>query len=163
MRRKNFFKKAPSLNFQYMPKTVKVKADPRLTKTGKSKCAGGKRPDLGNVYFRSGWEANYARYLNWLQAQGKIFKWQFEPQNFEFRNKKGDLYRRNSFYLPDFKVWERPMSEPCFHEVKGWMDKDSKVKLKRMKEQYPQIRVILIDKKQYESVKQLKALIPNWE
>jgi len=37
----------------------------------------GKRPDLGDVYFRSGWEANFARILNF---QGKT--WEFENKTF---------------------------------------------------------------------------------
>lgn len=40
---------------------------------------GGKR-----CYFRSKWEANYARYLQWMKDQGKIAEWEHEPETFWF-------------------------------------------------------------------------------
>ena len=44
---------------------------------------GGTRKDLG-FYVRSTWEANYARYLKWLQLNGQIEEWAYEPKTFEF-------------------------------------------------------------------------------
>ena len=44
---------------------------------------GGIRKDLG-IYVRSSWEANYARYLNFLKKSGAILRWEFEPTEFEF-------------------------------------------------------------------------------
>lgn len=40
-----------------------------------------------------------------------------------------------------------------YHEVKGWMDPKSKTKLKRMKLYYPEIKIKLIEKKQYNEIK----------
>lgn len=40
---------------------------------------GGIRPDLGR-YFRSAWEANIARYLNFLQKHGEIESWEYESE-----------------------------------------------------------------------------------
>ena len=47
---------------------------------------GGKREDLGGLYVRSAWEANYCRYLSWLIEQGEI-----TPQTGEAIAKRLDL------------------------------------------------------------------------
>ena len=126
---------------------------------GKRKTRKGKRTDLDGVYFRSAWEANYARYLNFLIKQQCLYKWEYETCEFEFPVKRG---RR--FYLPDFKIWERRNSEPYFVEIKGYMDQVSRTKLKRMKKYYPEIRVDLVQAKQYYEIKKkLSKAIPNWE
>lgn len=132
-------------------KIVKGKPHP----TGK----GGKRPDLGNVYFRSSWEANWARYLNWLIEQGQVVRWEFEPDTFEFKSIK----RGSRFYTPDFKVFN-PSGSIEYHEVKGWMTPESKTKLKRMNRHYPEVKIVLVDKTYYRSVAdKLKRVIANWE
>lgn len=119
----------------------------------------GKREDLNNLFVRSSWEANYARYLNWLVGLGEIKSWEYEPEEFEFKTiKKG-----NRFYIPDFKVTNNDGSIE-YHEVKGYMDADSKTKLNRMAKYYPDIKIVLIDSPVYRALhKQLKNLIPNWE
>lgn len=120
----------------------------------------GKRADLGNVFFRSGWEANYARYLNFLVSQKMIYKWEFEPDTFWFN----EIKRGTRHYLPDFKVWDKKNSEPYYVEIKGHMDAKSRTKLKRMAKYYPHIRVDLIQGKQYNEIKsKLSSIIPNWE
>lgn len=120
---------------------------------------GGKRPDLENRYFRSSWEANYARYLNYLVQKKKILRWEYEPDTFEFHAiKKG-----TRFYTPDFKVYQSPESFE-FHEVKGWMDAKSKTRQKRMSKYYPQIKVIIIDKSWFRrNGSLLSGIIQNWE
>lgn len=120
---------------------------------------GGRRDDLGGQYFRSAWEANYARYLNWLIEQKQIVKWEFEPDTFEFKGIK----RGTRFYTPDFKVFTGN-DEYAYHEVKGWMDPASRTKLQRMAKYYPTEKVILIDRMPYMSIaKQMAGIIPNWE
>ncbi len=119
----------------------------------------GRREDLGEIYFRSSWEANYARYLNILVKNKTIVKWEFEPDTFVFFN----VVRGPKSYLPDFKVW---LSDTTFeyHEIKGWMDAKSKSKLKKMAKYYPAISLILIDSKTYKAIeKQYKSSIPTWE
>jgi hypothetical protein len=120
---------------------------------------GGKRDDLGGLYVRSSWEANYARYLNWLVEQGQIAKWEYEPDVFEFVTvKKG-----SRFYVPDFKITNLDGSIE-YHEVKGWMDPKSVTKLKRMAKYYPDIVLHVIDQDVYRAVaKTMKRVIPNWE
>lgn len=133
-------------------KTKRVKG--RHTSRGR----GGKRSDLGDRYFRSRWEANYARYLNWLISIGQIARWEFEVDTFEFPVKRG-----NRFYTPDFKVWNNDGSFE-YHEIKGWLDSDSKTKLKRMGIHHKQVKVVLIDKPQYRALaKQVAGFIPGWE
>ena len=118
----------------------------------------GKREDLGGLYVRSSWEANYARYLNWLISIGEIDRWEYEPDEFEFT----EIKRGTRFYLPDFKVFIG--AEVEYHEVKGWMDKKSKTKLKRMAKYYPEVRVIVIDGDAYRALaRDVKRLVPNWE
>src|ERR1700733_3907156 len=110
----------------------------------KKRSNGGKRADLDNVYFRSSWEANYARFLNYLMSIGEIKEWDFEPEEFEFVGIK----RGTRFYLPDFKITNKDGSVE-YHEVKGYMDATSRTKLKRMAKFYPHIKIVLIDKKYY--------------
>lgn len=119
----------------------------------------GKRKDLNDLYVRSSWEANYARYLNWLVSINEIKKWEYEPDEFEFKNIK----RGTRFYIPDFKIFNNDGSIE-YHEVKGYMDKKSITKLKRMTKYYPEIKVIIIDRDVYYAIaRQIKNLIPNWE
>lgn len=125
-----------------------------------SRCRGGKRPDLGDQYFRSRWEANIARYLNLLMASGEICRWEYEPDTFWFHKIK----RGTRSYTPDFKVWEKKDSEPYYIEVKGWMTKQSKTRLDRMKRYYPGVRIDLIEQSRYRQImRTAKALIPEWE
>ena len=115
---------------------------------------GGKRDDLGGTYFRSSWEANYARILNLLMEQHSVAHWEFEPDIFELDGEK---------YLPDFKVFEDDGSF-AYHEVKGYMDKTSKRKLTKMGEEHPDISVILIDAGKYGELEQAYApIIDSWE
>lgn len=120
---------------------------------------GGKRPDLGDMYFRSAWEANYARYLNWLKSLGEIRDWRYEPKTFEFSTIK----RGNRFYTPDFEVTERS-GNVLYHELKGWMDHDSRTKLTRMAKFYPDVKIIVVDKPAYYAIaRQVRKLIVGWE
>jgi hypothetical protein len=124
-----------------------------------SRTRGGKREDLDGAYFRSGWEANYARYLNWQIKNGLIQGWEYEPETFEFVGIK----RGSRFYTPDFKVLLNS-GEVEYHEIKGWMDNRSKTKLRRMTKYHPTIKIVLIGEKQYYAIaKQISACIPNWE
>jgi len=124
----------------------------RGSKTGKS-------ADLGDIFFRSAWEANYARYLNWLVSIGEIQSWEYEPDEFEFKGIK----RGTRFYLPDFKILTNS-NHYEYHEIKGWMDAKSKTKIKRMRKYYPDVKLIVIDKDAYRALaKDVKGFIPNWE
>lgn len=111
------------------------------------------------TYYRSKREANYARYLQWLLERGELHQWEYEPQRFWFPLKSG-----NNSYTPDFKVWPAP-GRYEWHEVKGWLDKPSATKLKRMKKYHPQEpEVRLVMGKEVGAIgEQLGGVIPNWE
>lgn len=115
---------------------------------------GGKRN-----FYRSRWEANYARYLEWLKQNGKIAEWQHEPETFWFEAIK----RGVRSYKPDFRVWEQN-GQSNLHEVKGWMDARSKTTLKRMAKYHPTETVIVIREKQYNEIaRKIGSMIDGWE
>lgn len=131
-------------------------------RNGYTRCHGGKRSDLGDMFFRSSWEANYARYLNWCITRGEVLSWQYESKTFIFEKIK----RGTRSYTPDFKVFlpgENGKYE--WHEVKGWMDPKSKVKLKRMEIYFPEETIKIIDKTFFNQAKRtgLSSMIQNWE
>ena len=110
-------------------------------------------------FFRSRWEANYARYLQGLKERGEIVDWEHEPEVFWFKNIKRGVVS----YLPDFRV-DRPDGSREYHEVKGWMDARSKTKLKRMAKYHPQVKLVVVGAKPYKALeKQAGAAIPGWE
>ncbi len=109
-------------------------------------------------YYRSRWEANYARYLQWLLERGEIKSWRHEPKTFWFLSIK----RGTRSYLPDFEVVELN-GRTVYHEVKGWLDAGSKVKLKRMAKYYPDEKLILIDAKSYRSIAATMKLILQFQ
>jgi len=115
---------------------------------------GGKR-----CYFRSAWEANYARYLEWLKSLKQIAEWEHEPKTFWFEGIK----RGTMSYLPDFRVTENSGAE-IYHEVKGWMDARSKTTIARMGRYHPDVKLIVIDAKGYKAIaRKVDGLIPGWE
>lgn len=110
-------------------------------------------------YYRSRWEANYARYLQWLKGRGEIIDWRHEPETFWFEAIK----RGVRSYLPDFRVWENDGSTKL-HEVKGWMDARSKTTLRRMAKYHPAETIILIRERDYSAIaRQVGPLIEGWE
>lgn len=116
------------------------------------KSTAGHREDLGGRYFRSRWEANYARFLNYSGT-----KWDYEVKTFWFEKiKRGVRSYTPDFYLP---------AEDVFHEVKGWMDKKSATKLKRMRIYHPKVKVHVIGKEFFASATKqgLCRIIPGWE
>jgi hypothetical protein len=112
----------------------------------------GRRADLDDRYFRSRWEANYARYLTFAKV-----RWEYEPKTFWFEAVK----RGTRSYTPDFWI----PAEGVFHEVKGFMDPESATKLKRMAKYFPDVRVVIINKEWFSQAERqgLCRLIPFWE
>lgn len=118
----------------------------------------GEREDLGGLYMRSRWEANVARFLDILILTGDIAFWEYEPETFTYPVKRG--IRK---YTPDFRV-VRTDGSHYWLEVKGWMDKPSKIKIKRFGIHYPKETLLILDEKQYKVMeKEFKDVIPNWE
>lgn len=128
-------------------------------RTGKRAAKGGIAEDLG-MYFRSKWEANYARYLNWQKDRGEIAHWEYEPVTFDFRQwyLKGAIH-----YTPDFRL-TYPDGRQEFVEVKGLMDGKSKTQLKRLAKHYPEASLRLVTKAEYLAIEQgLGKVIAHWE
>lgn len=133
--------------------------DGKMNAGGYSRTRGGKRDDLGGLYFRSAWEANYARYLNFLVSKGEIAGWAFEPKTFEFEKIK----RGTRAYTPDFRV-DLVGGGHEWHEVKGWMDDKSKTRLARFARYFPAEKLIVIDQSWFKSAsKTIARMLPNWE
>lgn len=111
------------------------------------------------IYFRSKWEANYARYLEWLKGQGSIKEWEYEPETFWFDKIK----RGTTSYKPDFAMIEHSGAR-VFYEVKGWMTPRSKTALKRMAKYYPDVVMNVLRQRDIASIKaSVGGLIPGWE
>lgn len=111
------------------------------------------------IYCRSLWESNYARYLQWQKDRGDILEWEHEPETFWFTGIKRGVMS----YLPDFKVFLKDGSHE-WHEVKGWMDKRSATKLKRMAKYHPSETVKVFGGDWFKSSgRTLAAIIPGWE
>lgn len=124
-----------------------------------SRTKSGKREDLGGQFFRSAWEANYARYLNWLISVGEVSSWEFESRTFVFHGETRGVIS----YTPDFLVIF-PDGHTEWHEVKGWMDSNSKARLKKMKKYYPEETLVLIDAKVYRGIERsVSRMIAGWE
>lgn len=129
---------------------------PRLKASWK---AGWREIGGAKSFYRSAWEANYARYLQWLKERGEIAKWEHEPETFWFEAIK----RGTRSYLPDFRVTENS-GAVSYHEVKGWMDDRSKTKIKRMAKYHPHVKLIVIDSKAYRKIAETMAqMLPGWE
>lgn len=107
-------------------------------------------------WFRSSWEVVYARYLQFLLNKKEIALWEYEVDTFWFEK----IRRGIRSYKPDFKITNLDASIE-YHEVKGWMDKKSATKLKRMAKYYPEIKMVLIDKDVYKSIKKWERLFPE--
>jgi hypothetical protein len=103
------------------------------------------------MFFRSKWEANYALYLDFLKKNKEIKGWEYEAEVFMFEQIR--LGTRS--YKPDFKVTNKNGNVE-YHEVKGYMDAQSRTKLRRMKKYYPDKKVVLIEQGFY------RDLNKNW-
>lgn len=104
------------------------------------------RKDLG-LFFRSSWEANYARYLNY-----KGVGWKYETSRFELSD--------GTTYIPDFYLTE----EDRYVEIKGYLSKIAEKKLMLFRTEYPSISLEIIDETQYRRLEALwKLRVPNWE
>lgn len=125
----------------------------------KSAKAGWREIDGRRIYFRSRWEANYARYLQFLKERNQISDWFHEPETFWFLQIK----RGVRSYLPDFKIINKDNTH-YFVEVKGFYDSKSLTKIKRFNKYYPQEKLFLVDAKWFKANSdKLKFLIPFWE
>jgi hypothetical protein len=125
-----------------------------------SRCRHGSREDLGGLFVRSSWEANYARYLNLLMKMGVVERWEYEPETFWFEG----IRRGATCYRPDFRVKFKGDPKPEYIEIKGWIVAKDHVKWKRMKKYHPDIKLVIVKAKQYYALaNKWASAIPNWE
>ena len=121
--------------------------NPHFGKPASHNCGFGRvgiRQDL-NQYFRSSWEANIARLLNFYQIP-----WVYELETFVL----GEIS-----YTPDFLVANR-----VYLEIKGKYLKNASEKIKRFQERFPDKHFIIIDSKIYRQLERVYHLtIPHWE
>lgn len=100
--------------------------------------------------FRSGWEENFAYYLEWRKNRGEIKDWEYEPER---------IVWLGGSYLPDFKVWNNDGSY-CFCEVKG---KSQGIrKFKRAQKEHKGIKFELWDRTAYMELKKKMGKILNF-
>ena len=112
----------------------------------------------GKTFFaRSSWEANCASYFQFLKESGEIKDWQYEPKTFWFEKIK----RGVRSYKPDFLITRNDGSE-YYEEVKGYMDKKSATKIKRMRIYYPDISISVLDNSRYKALKKTSSLFKEW-
>ena len=94
----------------------------------------------GQLYkFRSKFEYRYARYLEWLRKMGQIKSWTYESKNFIFKNVETSPVS----YLPDFIVTGMD-GVVDIHEVKGYLTGKDNSKFRRMADQYPEYKIVLV-------------------
>jgi hypothetical protein len=106
---------------------------------GRRRGLAGVRPDLGDVCFRSSWEADWARQLEFWKVHGNVTRWEYEPESFLLPFKGGA--RR---YVPDFKVWY-PGTIIEYHEVKAVVDSRWRQALRGMRRFHPHVRLRVVD------------------
>lgn len=125
-----------------------------------TRARGGVREDIGEIYFRSSWEANYARYLNKLISLGVVVSWEYEPETFWFEA----IRRGTRSYRPDFRVFYKDDPKPEYIEIKGWVVAKDRTKWRRMKKYHPHIKLVVVGQKEYEKIKrEWSSSIRNWE
>lgn len=113
-------------------------------------------------YFKSLWEMNYARYLQFLKDKKSIYDWEYEPITFEFPK---EPYKTGPFsYKPDFRPF-LTKDKYEWHEVKGLLNAASKKKIKRFETHFPKEgKIIVIGKDWFKNInKTYSRLIPGWE
>jgi len=150
--------RTPQSVLQMLKTRVERHGNGWMKRPGSSWKAGWREIGGVRIYARSRWEANYARYLEFLRDHGEIAKWEHEPETFWFEKIK----RGVRSYLPDFRVTFKD-GRVEFHEVKGWMDARSQTKLKRMKKYHPAVVVRVIDADWFRANRNVRKIVEGWE
>ncbi len=88
------------------------------------------------VKFKSTYEAQVAQTLD---SQG--IKWEYEPEKFTYQPPL-------AVYSPDFKV-TYPDGRVEYIEVKGYFDPQARTKMQMIKQQYPDLPIVLHFMKEY--------------
>lgn len=136
-------------------KKAAVKRQPRAYKSNQGyRVVGGRK-----IYFKSGWEVNFAIYCEFLKKKFVIIDWLYEPATFWYNNIK----RGVRSYKPDFKII-RENGTHYWVEVKGYMDAKSKTKIKRFNKYYPEEELHVVDRNWFiRTQRELPLLTQSWE
>lgn len=131
----NYGKKHPGLNKGRLPSLL----------AGRGKV--GFRDDI-NHFVRSTWEANFARFLQFMKID-----YEYEKHRFKLSN--------DSAYSPDFFIKDSGL----FIEIKGYMDDKSKEKIKLFRKEYPQYKLKILGVNEYPKFKEIFHIfrIKGWE
>jgi len=116
---------------------------PNLCKYVHSK--GGFRKDIG-IYVRSSWEANICRIYRYLG-----YTVIYEPKSFKLSD--GKTYRPD-FYIVELDLWI---------EVKGRWYNEAKIRFDLFIQEYPNIKIQVIEQKQYSTLIELYKYRVNIE
>lgn len=117
------------------------------TNEGSGVAKGGIREDIGH-YVRSSWEANFCRLL-----KSKNIKYEYEPKTFWLNDNNREIT-----YTPDIFYNNK------FIEIKGMWRVNDKRKVELFIQQYPNIKIIIIDSNKYSKLqKRYSKVIKNWE
>lgn len=109
-------------------------------------------------YFRSKWERNYARWLQFQKEYLMIEEWEYEPKTFWFEQIK----RGVRSYKPDFHVIQKTSNH--WIEVKGYKDSKSLTKIKRFQKYYPNEEIRIIDGEWFKkNNEKCRFIIKDWE
>ena len=120
---------------------IKIKEDNRNSKLGF-------RVDLGCI-FRSSWEADFARILNYLNID-----WEYEKVGFKLESQYIEIY-----YTPDFFL-----NNNIIIEIKGFWNEVSRKKVRCFKESYTEYKLLLIDSDMMSTLfKMYSHKIDKWE
>lgn len=105
----------------------------------------GFRKDL-NQFFRSRWEANFARILRYMRL------------DYDYEANRFDLI--DSVFIPDFYLSKQNL----FVEIQGFLRKTKQDKLKKFSELYPNIKLFILDAQGYGKLENVYSpLIHSWE
>jgi len=115
----------------------------------KKRYRSGKRKDLWNIYFRTGFEANFARILKYLEIE-----FQYEKKVFRLSNRRRYIA---DFYLPKIDK---------YYELKGYPYNANENKYMLFKKDYPNIDWVFLrqDSIEWKRLnKYFKNKIKEWE
>jgi len=133
---------------EYFSQKYSGKGNPMFGKASPHR-NGGFRQDLGH-YVRSNWEADFARILKLHHLD-----YQYEPKTFKLTRNNGQIMH----YTPDFYV----PKQNTFYEIKGWFHELDEEKMKLFKEQYPEVKLVLINKTKFAEFAMKYKNLVQWE
>lgn len=107
----------------------------------------GIRPDIDSkICFFSRWEANVARYFNYIGTD-----WEFAPRTFDLGGQR---------YTPDFYLPETD----TYVEVKNFWNEYSRARDEKFRKRYPDLKLKVLLKEEYLRIESdFSARVPNWE